>query len=828
MSCCAVVNSAPSAYDGAVNENLTRAEAAARSSIVIDSYRVLLDVRGHETFDVVSTVSFTADMEETFLDFIGAEVSSVEVNGEDREVEWDGARIALNGLAEHNVVTVHGRGRFSTSGEGLHRFVDPLDGSVYLYTQYEPADCRRVFPTMEQPDLKASFTFEITAPSSWIVLSNREEVASEEVDGGVRHEFAPTERISTYLTAVVAGPYHRVTSEKDPRFSLYCRATLAEYLDHEDIFDISLAGLATFEEAFDYPYPWGKYDQVFVPEYNLGAMENPGLVTFTEAYIFRGQSTRAQHAARANTILHEMSHMWFGDLVTPVWWDDLWLKESFAEFMGAWASTRATEFTDAWAAFTARRSAWAFLNDMRPTTHPIVADIVDLEAADQAFDGITYAKGAAALRQLVAYVGEEAFFAGARIFFTRHAYANASLDDLLATLEETSGRDLGAWADEWLHTTGVSVLTVEGSTIRQVGTEPSGTEIRRPHRMSVGAYSRSGGELTLVADETVELTDSVTVAVNGDVIIPNHEAHTYAIVALDDTQIEHVLRQRIADPLARSVVWTGLWEAVRDARLDPARYLEAVGRFHDEEDATLLSQMIRNCDYLVEHYVADVDTARTAWFGICDDSWRDAVADRDADRIYLWRSALARAGATLPEAERVLREALATVRGDRDERWKILIALASTGSAGEPELDAELVNPAEADVVAHMEAIASIPGKRRAAYERALHESLSNDRISALLAGATARYEEESYPFFEIAQSVWAERTQEIAERILYAVFPHRESAIAEAETWLEGAGADAPRALKKIVIDGLDTLRRDRRVRTMFGDSARFPMTNH
>ncbi|AZN29319.1 aminopeptidase N [Flaviflexus salsibiostraticola] len=806
-----------------MSENLTRAEAAARSSIAIDSYRVQLDVRGEETFETISTISFTADMDETFLDFIGAEVSSVVVNGEERDVEWDGARIALTGLAADNLVTVRGRGRYSHSGEGLHRFVDPLDGSVYLYTQYEPADCRRVFANMEQPDLKASFTFEITAPKEWTVLSNREEVESEIVDGGVRHIFASTERISTYLTAIVAGPYHRVTSPQDPRFSVYCRTTLAEHLDHEEIFDISLAGLAAFEQAFDYPYPWGKYDQVFVPEYNLGAMENPGLVTFTESYIFRGQSTRAQHAARANTILHEMSHMWFGDLVTPVWWDDLWLKESFAEYMGSWASVAATEFTEAWATFAARRSAWAFLNDMRPTTHPIVADIVDLEAADQAFDGITYAKGAAALRQLVAYVGEEAFFAGARVFFTRHAFGNASLDDLLSALEETSGRDLRAWAKEWLHTTGASILRVEGSTIIQEGHEPSGAEIRRPHRMSVGAYSRVGGELVLVAEETVELTESVTVSVRGDVIIPNHEAHTYAIVALDEHQTEHLLHCRIADPLARSVVWTGLWEAVRDARLDPARYVEAVGRFHDETDTTLLGQMIRNCEYLVEHYAVDVDTARTVWLGICDDSWRDAIADQEADRIYLWRAALARAGATLPEAEQVLREALDTVRGDRDERWRILIGLASTGSATEAELDAELVNPSEADIVAHMQAVASIPGRRRAAYERALDDSLSNDRISALLAGATARFDGESYPFFEIAGPVWQEHTQEMAERILYALFPEEEAGIADAEAWLEGPGAGAPNALRKIVTDGLDTLRRDRRVRDAFRDTSRF-----
>ncbi|MEZ7898342.1 MAG: aminopeptidase N [Flaviflexus sp.] len=607
---------------------------------------------------------FTGEREETFLDFIGVEVSSVVINGQSVPVEWDGARIYLSGLAQHNTVTVSARGFYSHSGEGLHRFVDPVDGGVYLYTQYEPSDARRVFPNMEQPNLKASFSFTVTAPSNWTVLSNSAETEAVEIEEGTRHVFAPTPRMSTYLTAVVAGPYHEVRSTEDPRFAVYCRTSLAEHLDSDEIFDISLSGLELFEMAFDYPYPWGKYDQVFVPEYNLGAMENPGLVTFTEHYIPRGQTTRAQKAGRANTILHEMSHMWFGDLVTPLWWDDLWLKESFAEYMGAWASTQATEYAEAWVAFTARRSAWAFLNDNRPTTHPIVADIVDLEAADQAFDGITYAKGAATLRQLVTYVGEEAFFEGARTYFKRHEFGNASLGDLLVALEESSGRDLRSWADAWLKTTGVSRLQVKGTTLTQEGNEPSGTPIDRPHRLNVGGYSREGNELVRVSSQMVEITDKAELDLEGDIFIPNDEAHTYAIVALDDHHLETVLTHHISDPLARSVLWTGLWEAVRDARLDPARYMESVSRFHNESDSNQLGQMIRNCEYIVEHYTVDKDTARTIWLGICDDSWRAAVVDQEQDRIYLWRSALARAGAVLPEAHELLTEALATVVGD--------------------------------------------------------------------------------------------------------------------------------------------------------------------
>ncbi|MEW6921153.1 M1 family metallopeptidase [Trueperella pyogenes] len=407
-----------------MTENLTREEARRRGQFELDGYTIDLDVSEAtsecSTFGVVSRIALTVPVTtETFLDFLGAEVSSVTLDDAVVPFTFDGARIFVEIPEGTHAIEVTGRGTYSTSGEGLHRFRDPVDGQTYLYSQFEPADARRVYPNFEQPDLKATFTVSITAPQGWVVLSNGAQVST--TDAGfnnagqplARHQFATTKRMSTYLTAFVGGPYHAfadVAQVDGQEISLgfYCRESLKDHFDFDDISTVTKQGLALMPRVFDYPYVWGKYDSVFVPEYNLGAMENPGCVTFSEdAYIFRGQSTRAQRANRANTILHEMSHMWFGDLMTPVWWDDLWLKESFAEFMGAWSMVAATQYAEAWENFAGSRVSWALRNDQYPTTHPIVADIVDLEAADQAFDGITYAKGAAVLRQLVAWVGGE-------------------------------------------------------------------------------------------------------------------------------------------------------------------------------------------------------------------------------------------------------------------------------------------------------------------------------------------------------------------------------------------------------------------------------------
>ena len=556
------------------------------------------------------------------MDFIAGSVHSVFLNGKGLAVAdvVDGSRIRLENLQPENQVTVTGTALYSTSGEGMHRFVDPADGQCYLYTQYEPADARRVFANFEQPDLKAEFTFHVMAPSDWQVSSNGAEVLRTQLTSDPatsRWDFAPTKAMSTYITTVLAGPYFKAEDAwrgtladgtvLDVPLALYCRASMAASFDADALFRLTRNGLSFFNELFDFPYPWGKYDQAFVPEYNLGAMENPGLVTFTESYVFTSRAADSQYQARANTLLHEMAHMWFGDLVTMKWWDDLWLKESFADYMGTLGVDRTTDWDTAWVNFANNRKAWAYVQDQLPTTHPIVADIPDLEAAKQNFDGITYAKGASVLKQLVAYVGFEAFIAGSRQYFRDHAYGNTTLADLLAALSAASGRDLSEWARQWLQTSGISTLSSEitedpPKTAARSAPSPScrtpwipttGRQEPRPHRLRIGLYDFDDAG-ALVRTDSVETdvsgarTDVTALAgkPRPALLLVNDEDLSYAKVRLDPHS-EATVRgslDKLEDPMARALCWTALWDSARDAVTPAALYVDAVAALRARGD----------------------------------------------------------------------------------------------------------------------------------------------------------------------------------------------------------------------------------------------------
>src|SRR6476620_6756739 len=506
--------------------NLTRDQAVERAAFVtVESYHIKLDLTdrtgktGEHTYHSVTTVEFDALAgADTYIDIAAQSINSATLNGREIDVsDYDeSAGIPLTGLAEHNVVVVDVDCVYSKTGEGLHRFVDPVDSEVYLYSQFETADAKRVFACFDQPDLKATFDITVTAPPHWEVVSNG---ATVDVRDGT-HTFATTPRISTYLVAFVAGPYavwrDTYTDEHgDIPLRLFCRRSLAEYMDAERLFTETRQGFGYYHNNFGVPYPFGKYDQLFVPEY-YGAMENAAAVTFTDDCLFRSRVTEYDHEERASTLLHEMAHMWFGDLVTMAWWDDLWLNESFATFAAALCQAEATEYTQAWTTFTATQKTWAYRQDQLPSTHPVAADIPDLAAVEVNFDGITYAKGASVLKQLVAYVGREPFLAGLRSYFTAHAWQNATFDDLLGALEEASGRDLSGWGAQWLKTTGLNLLrpsfTVdtdgrfESFAVLQGGARPGAGELRT-HRLAVGIYDspadREGG--ALVRTHRVEL-----------------------------------------------------------------------------------------------------------------------------------------------------------------------------------------------------------------------------------------------------------------------------------------------------------------------------------
>ncbi|MGO2053933.1 MAG: aminopeptidase N, partial [Glutamicibacter sp.] len=629
----------------APNENLRRDEAAWRAANIGWHFaEVELDLRNatdaaETSFAAVTTLNFSAASPETFIDYIHESIQSIVLNGSEIPVADAvlDARIYLRGLRTDapNTVRIAGRSSYSRSGEGLHRFVDPQDGQTYLYTQFEPSEARRVFACFEQPDLKTSYRFTLTGPEGWHLASNQQVL--DEVnngDGSKTVSCAPTAPISSYITAVLAGPYHVVRGthlqkladgeELSIEMAATCRASLAEHFDGEEILKLTSQGLEYFHELFDFPYPWGKYDSAFVPEYNLGAMENPGLVTFTERYVFTSQATEAQHEQRANTLMHEMAHMWFGDLVTMKWWDDLWLKESFADYIGTLANDEATDFTTAWTTFAARRKAWAYVADQMPTTHPIVADIPDLLAADQNFDGITYAKGASVLKQLAAFVGAEAFRDAARAYFRQHAYANTSLEDFLQALEKASGRDMRGWADAWLKTSGVPKLAahytvdesglITAAQLEQRGIDPiSGEQIIRPHVLSVAAYTLRAGILERTESQRVELLgasvelDFLVGQRAPDLLLPNDGDETYALIEFDERSLRTLLEHlgALRDSLPRATCWASLWDAVRQGKLDGQSYVAAILEHANTiEDSGVFSVLLDQLATSISKYVA--------------------------------------------------------------------------------------------------------------------------------------------------------------------------------------------------------------------------------
>ncbi len=850
---------------------------------MVDTHRydVSLDVRhaadpAVEGYTSRTFIAFSAEPGSvTFLDFIHGGVHSVFLNGKELDLAAavDGNRIHLPNLAADNEVIVTGTALYSRSGEGMHRFFDPADGKCYLYTQYEPADARRVFANFEQPDLKAEFSFHVTAPSDWHVASNGAESGraplATDPDAST-WDFATTKRMSTYITSVLAGPYFRAEdawstvlddgTRLEVPLALYCRASLAESFDAPELFALTKAGLDFFNRLFDYPYPWGKYEQAFVPEYNLGAMENPGLVTFTEKYVFTSRATDAQYEARANTLMHEMAHMWFGDLVTMRWWDDLWLKESFADFMGTLGVDRATAWETAWVNFANKRKAWAYLQDQLPTTHPIVADIPDLEAAKQNFDGITYAKGASVLKQLVAYVGFEAFIEGSRRYFREHAFGNTSLADLLAALGAASGRDLGSWSRQWLQTSGISTISAEivdgdggagaiggimdSVTLRQDSVDQTtGRQEHRPHRLKLGLYDFDG-------DGALQRTNSVELDVDGPatavaglagkprpaLLLVNDEDLSYVKVRLD-ARSEATVREaldKIGDPMARALCWTALWDSARDAATPAELYVAAVERFAPAESGIgVLLNVLGNAATAVERYVpaARRDAVRGALLDTAAARLRDAVPGSDPQ--LAWARTLAglsrHDGGQLP----LLRGLLAGTEGiegltvDAELRWSLWQALAANGAATLAELDAEL----ERDTTAsgregHALASAARPdaGVKAAAWKAAVESTeLSNEILGATIAGfmtaPDGMLDDYIEPYFECLERVWHERSIEIAGRIVRGLFPsgqdlpegtapeeHR--VLRRTDTWLAGH-AEAPRALRRIILEQRDHLLR-------------------
>ena len=833
-------------------ENLTRIEAQERKALVeVESYDIELDLTtGPTTFRSTTTVRFTASAgASTFIDAITAEVHSVVLNGSELGAGVaDGARIRLDGLAPENELVVVADFAYTNTGEGLHRFVDPVDGEVYLYTQFEVPDSRRVFAVFEQPDLKATFRFTVTAPEAWQVVSNSPTPEPERLgNGSAVWHFEPTPRISSYITALVAGPYEVVRSElmsSDGRtipLGVFARKSLAGFLDADYIFDITRRGFAYFEEKFGYPYPFAKYDQLFVPEFNAGAMENAGAVTFTETYVFRSKVTDAIKERRVVTILHELAHMWFGDLVTMKWWNDLWLNESFAEWASTIATAEATEWTNAWATFQAMEKSWAYRQDQLPSTHPVVADIRDLDDVQVNFDGITYAKGGSVLKQLAAWVGIDAFFAGVGAYFRAHAYGNTELADLLRELERSSGRDLSAFSSQWLETAGVNTLKPEIETddagvitafrIRQ--SAPAEHPVLRQHRIAVGFYEPASEaadaplvrvhrqEFDLAAAESSEVPELVGHRKPALVLL-NDDDLAYAKIRMDEGSFQVAISalSRIADPLARALVWGSAWDSTRDGEIAGRDYVQlALGNIGPETESTTMRLSLTQLVQTARLYV-DPTTREATIREVGDRLWQlaqDAAPASDAQFQFV--KFFANIASTTDHAAVLqgLRDGSIALDGleiDTDLDWELLEGLVLVGAAGELEIAAALEKDDTANgQQAAARARATIPTVE--AKEAALVAALNDQTISnVVLRNMALGYTHTNDPstlaplvplYFESIRRVWDERSFQLAQYIVHGFYP---ATLATAElvdttrAWLD-ANAE-PAALRRMVVEEL------------------------
>ncbi|WP_440065940.1 aminopeptidase N [Streptosporangium sp. OZ121] len=840
--------------------NLTRDEARERARLLsVQSYAVELDLtEGEERFESVTTVRFTSTRPgaETFVDLAGAKVRKAVLNGVELDVSGydpEAGRLPLPGLAETNELQVDADCSYSRTGEGLHRFVDPVDKSVYLHSQFETADAHRMYACFDQPDLKASFELTVLAPSHWEVISNAAPDAAEELpehrgkhgalQAAKRWHFPPSPVMSTYITALCAGPYHKVTSEHDGiPLGLYCRASLAEHLDADNLFEVTRQGFDFFHKIFGVRYPFGKYDQLFVPEFNAGAMENAGCVTFLEDYVFRSRVTDAVIERRAETILHEMAHMWFGDLVTMRWWDDLWLNESFATYASVLCQAEATRWGQgAWTTFANVEKAWAYRQDQLPSTHPIAADIVDMHAVEVNFDGITYAKGASVLKQLVAYVGLDNFLAGVRDYFNEHAWGNTTLADLLGALERTSGRDLSSWSKEWLETSWVNTLrpsfTVdsEGRFLEfdVLQEAPADYPTLRSHRVAIGLYSLRDGELVRVKRVELDVVGARTAVselvgeVQPDLVLINDDDLTYAKVRLDERSLRTVTEGGIArftESLPRALCWSAAWDMTRDAEMSTRDYLTlVVSNIESVTDITVAQTVLRQARLAVQQYA---DPAwRAQGLARLASALRGLVtaAAPGSDHQLAYLNALAAVAAStedlaflkgLLDGETVL-EGLTV---DADLRWTLTGALVSGGLLGEEDVAQELLRDAtatgERSAALCRAGIPTAQGKANA------WAAITEGRLSgALLRSTIAGFMDPRHPdllepygarYFEEIGRIWSSWSSDSAQNFANGCYPALNiSPETVARTQDLISSTQPPHALKRLLLEGADSIGR-------------------
>jgi aminopeptidase N len=852
--------------------NLTREQAAERAALVsVDNYRIALDLTdgegkpGDSTFRSVTTVQFEALAgADTYIDIAADSIRSVTLNGRDIDVSGydESTGIPLRGLSERNVLVVDADCRYSNTGEGLHRFVDPVDDEVYLYSQFETADAKRMFACFDQPDLKATFDIMVAAPLNWRVISNGASGHVHGEDDAHVHTFVTTPRMSTYLVALIAGPYaHWSDTYSDEHgeipLGLYCRESLAEFMDHERLFTQTKQGFGFYHKNFGVPYAFGKYDQLFVPEFNAGAMENAGAVTFLEDYVFRSKVTRASYERRAETVLHEMAHMWFGDLVTMQWWDDLWLNESFATFASVLCQAEATEYTEAWTTFANADKSWAYRQDQLPSTHPVAADIPDLHAVEVNFDGITYAKGASVLKQLVAYVGLEEFLSGLRDYFRDHLFGNATFGDLLGALEKASGRDLSGWGQQWLKTTGLNTLRPDFDVdadgrftrfaIAQSGAQPGSGETR-VHRLAIGIYDDDAtGKLVRTHREELDVegenTDvpALQGVSRGKLILVNDDDLTYCSVRLDPESLQTALTRiaDIADPLPRTLAWSAAWEMTREAELKARDFVALViSGVHAESEVGVAQRLLLQAQSALVSYADPGWATENGWPAFADallDLARESAPGSDHQLAFV--NALC-ASVLSPNHIAVLstlldnEPAAVNMPGlviDTDLRWRIVTALAAAGAidadgAESPFIDAEAQqDPTAAGQRRALEASTARPQAtvKESAWEEVIEDDTLPNVTARSMVGAFVRPGQHellqpfSAKYFGAISAVWQRRSSEVAQTVVIGLYPSwdiSEAGLNAADSFL--ADPDVPPSLRRLVLEGRASVERALRAR--------------
>jgi aminopeptidase N len=834
-----------------VAANLTRDEARERSGlIIVGSYRVELDLTRDATFRSVSRIGFdcTQPGAGTFLNLEAPRVHSITLNEVPVSLDtFDGERIVLDGLAARNVVVVDAECAYSRSGEGLHRFTDPVDGNVYIYSDLETFDAHRVYACFDQPDLKATYELTVLAPEGWLVVSNMapDVYGGAPADGGARlWHFPPTPVMSTYITHVSAGPYHVVRDEHDGiPLGIFCRQSLAAYLDSDEIFEVTRQGFDFYHAAFGMKYPFGKYDQLFVPEFKEGAMENAGAVTILEDYIFRSRVTDFSREARGETILHEMAHMWFGDLVTMRWWDDLWLNESFATWAGTLAQAEATRWIASWTTFAQVYKAWAYRQDQLPSTHPIAADIPDIHAVEVNFDGITYAKGAAVLKQLVAYVGRDNFLAGVRRYFAAHSWGNATLADLLSALEEVSGRDLTEWSKEWLETAGVNTLRpsfsvdAEGRfasfSVLQEATESH--PVLRSHRVAIGLYDRTDSGLTRRAILETDLrgarsdVPALVGQARPDLVLVNDDDLTYAKVRLDDESLETLIDSigSFSSSLPAAVCWAAAWDMCRDGEMAARDYVRLVlGGVPSVRDISVVHTLLRQAAQAVRRFA---DPAwRAAGLELMASSLRSLLLSAAPGSDHQLAYARAFAGVVTSPADLELLSGLLTgatvVDGlavDTDLRWLLLRRLIGRGVFADAEIDLELTRDATDAGERHAATCrAEVPSEWA---KRQTWETLTGGKLTIAMFRATlGGFVDPDQPslvhpyrsaYFDVVGNVWREWSSAMAQDFVvagYQVCAVDTETVAATDAYL--AAEEPPAALRRLLIEGRDEVLRSLR----------------